>query len=226
MILSKGRDDFLCGEFSRVRWSAPLLCSPCEFGAYVSGLDVSGRTLSSVHSVGGGLFFKREWIEAAAAARMECDVEEGIFERIPSSMRFARSASVSCPVSFRFEDGGSLDVQYCGVSKVRVAADTLKGDIICRSDPPNFDASGLFSPLIGARVSGLQADGSLRVSDGRGSEYSDGNLLISDVRLMFDDGRRIVFEYALDRMRLTLYEPDGEYSTIDFSSLVGILTDV
>jgi len=158
MILSKGTNQFPNNEFSFWEWSAPILQTPEEALQKLKELQLEGRVIKDIISVGMGYGWTEDNICSVAdhvrdrfptIIRKHCSEAEAL---LSSDCRFECRTTIDEPMLIVFEDGDILGISFDEGSCVRMELNTIPVTVSPGTNPKSVHTNKLFQSLIGKRI--------------------------------------------------------------------------
>ena len=147
MIQSNGNNQFEDNRFDFWTWSAPVLQTQEEVIAKVEEMNLVGRTIKDIRTVGENYGFT------------SCDCFYDIFEAIQrgddealETLEFPCEITVDEPMLIQFEDGDILGIDYSEGSSIRMELNTLPWDIQHGINFRNFHVNRMFKDILGREI--------------------------------------------------------------------------
>jgi len=144
MIPSNGKNQFKGNFYDFWEWSAPVLQTAEEVRAAVRKMELAGRKIRDIISVGMGY----DWAASVLQERLAgCALDE---------VSLPRCAETDEPYLIIFEDGDVLGIEFAEGSSVRMELNTLPVGIEWGINRRTFHANRLFGKVIGKRLCEVQ----------------------------------------------------------------------
>ncbi len=232
---AKGHDNFKNFSFSLREWSAKPLYFAEDVTTILNDLHLQGRKIKRMKAIGLGYNLREDYLEDAAYRSLE---EKGLseeemlelskYENINPETPIYLYAEMDEPFLIEFEDGDIFEILAWDEQTFFVAMNTLPDPLKPGINPNNFNASKLFPRCLGKTIVDFELTkkesccdfyGNLFHEDGRRMEVP------CEVRLILNDGTRIVFSGQFDYFYIDLKDENGETCTAPFREVTSALTD-
>jgi hypothetical protein len=201
MLKGPGNDIFENDIFDWYSWSADILQSPEEARNRFNSLNLRGKIISDITSVG-----------------YAYNLEE--YRLAENCHRFAE---IDHPMVISFDDGDRLEIEFSEGSSVRISKNCLPKGIKPSIIFKNFDAARLFSPCLGQELVDIEVTTTDTYPEFTGSfgmtldeEKSD---YIETVILLLSHGLKLKFEAFYDYGWVTATDEMGAPLKINFKDL-------
>ena len=219
MILTGGNDLFYDNSYSYWNWSAAIYQDPEELEEKIKSLDIIGRSISDIVSVGFCYNYSEDSISDYFNNKSELKDDELI-----RNTACPRMALIGDPVILFLDDGRTLDIDYTIESSVRAELDSLPVDIKPSCNSKNLDICCLFEPIIGKKISSIEVNSSMKISDidlliapelKRQKEY------IKAIKISFEEtDNRLEFGAFLDYGTVSLTDRKGNVMMISLEEIL------
>lgn len=199
--LGNGDDVFHDNVYSWYAWSAEIVQGPFGLRKAVDDLNIIGRKIKSLRTIGGAFNFN-EYEEEVDEFGDVCGEQTDPL----------RTVLIDEPVVIFFEDGDRVEIDFSEGSSVRISMNCIPERIRHRVKSVNFDANRLFSCFIGQCIVGfevLETETMPVFTGSYGMSFYPSETYIDQLNFLLENGVKISFEAYFDYGTLTALDKNG-----------------
>lgn len=221
----KHYDAFSDNVFSSEEWSAPIMTAPAEIENSIRNLHLEGRVIERMKFIGLCYNLCRDWIEESAYHKLEGLDEErrqrqSDYDSIAPDMLFPRWAEIDEPFMIEFEDGECFEIDTPQAPEYCFSINRIPWCIDAGTNNPNTDATILFSPAIGQKITAVEVDiVNHETHPVHFISYPMSKDFVAGIVLRLGNGLGIRIYGSLDFCEVDLIDRDGEAVHISFEEL-------
>jgi len=205
-----GNDIFENNIYNWSSWSADVLQSVGEVQEVFNRLDLTGKKITRLRSLGGNCVFPFSYAY---------DEENKYFEEFPARLYYCRMEIV-LPFIISFADGDRLEIDFEFTSSLRMSKNSFPVDIRATgTGPADFEASHLFAGCLGETLLRLETEATdtpRDIGDAYGELEEGRDDYIEAIYLVLSSGQKLRFSTNYDYGIVALLDENGEPVKLSF----------